>query len=47
MGENPAMVHPGTKFIVIYVFVKLEIKLYTYKIHCWDSYRIDIAIPKR
>ena len=46
MGENPAMVHPGTKFIIIYVLVKSETKLYTYNIYCWDSYRIDIAIPK-
>lgn len=46
MGENTAMVHPGTKFTVIYVLVKFETKLYTYKIYCWDSYRIDIAIPK-
>lgn len=47
MGENPAMVHPGTKLIVIYIIVKLETKLYIYKIPCWSSYRIDIVIPKR
>lgn len=47
MNENPGMVHPERKFIVIYGLVKLENKLYTYKVHCLDGHRINISIPKR
>lgn len=32
MSENPGMVHTERKFIVIYGLVKLENKLYTYRI---------------
>ena len=44
-GETLGVVHLETKFLVIYRLVKLENKLYTYKIQYWDTHCIDIFIP--
>ena len=46
MDETRALIYPETKFLSICGSVKLQNRLSVSRIQWWNSYKIDIHIPK-
>lgn len=46
MDETRALIYPETKFLSICGSVKLQNRSSASRIQWWDSYKIDIPVPK-